>query len=68
MIHDGKGFEIYTVSLEFESELASLVRAWNKLGFTRSPEVTKYAFREVVSSKKKKTKEELKIQDNLDEI
>jgi hypothetical protein len=54
MIHDGKGFEIYTVSLEFESELASLVRAWNKWGFTRSPEVTKYAFREVGFLEEKK--------------
>jgi hypothetical protein len=44
---DGKGFEIYTAGLEFESERASLIRIWDRRCFTRSPGPTKCIFREV---------------------
>ena len=44
---DGKGFEICTAGLEFESGRAPLVRAWDSRGFTRSPRPTKCAFRGV---------------------
>jgi len=53
---DGKGFEICTAGLEFESGRAPLVRAWDSWGFTPSPGPTKCTFREgeVSSNKKKK--------------
>jgi len=41
---DGKEFEICTAGLEFESGRASLVRAWDSWGFTRSLEPIKCAF------------------------
>ena len=44
---DDKEIEICTVSLEFESGRAPLVRACDSRDFTRSPEPTKCAFREV---------------------
>ena len=44
---DGKGLEICTAGLEFESECAPLVRVWDSRGFTRSSEPIKYAFRRV---------------------
>ena len=44
---DGKGFEICTAGLEFESGRALLLRVWDSQGFTRSPGPTKYAFREM---------------------
>jgi hypothetical protein len=53
--YDGKGFEICTAGLEFESGRVPLVRAWDIRGFTRLPEPTKYAFRRwgFLESKKK---------------
>ena len=44
---DGKGLEICTAGLEFESGRVSLIRAWDSWGFTRSPGSTKYVFRRV---------------------
>jgi len=44
---DDKEIEICTVSLEFESGRAPLVRPCDSRDFTRSPEPTKCAFREV---------------------
>jgi len=41
---DGKGLEICTAGLEFESGRAPLVKAWDSRGFTCSPEPTKCAF------------------------
>jgi len=56
--HDGKGLEICTAGLVFESGRAPLERAWDSRGFTRSPGPTKCAFREVrfprIQKKKKK--------------
>jgi hypothetical protein len=50
--------EICTAGLVFKSGRASLVRAWDRRGFTRSPGPTKCAFREVriprIQKKKKK--------------
>jgi hypothetical protein len=54
---DGKGFEIYTAGLEFESGLAPLVRARESRGFIRSPGPTKCAFQEVGFSSNSKKKE-----------
>jgi hypothetical protein len=58
---DDKGFEMCTADLEFESGRASLVRASNSRGFTRSPEPIKCTFREVgflrIQKEKKKKKE-----------
>jgi hypothetical protein len=53
---DGKGFEICTAGLEFESGHAPLVRAWDSRSFTPSSEPTKCAFRggEVSRIQKKK--------------
>jgi hypothetical protein len=57
---DDKGFEMCTAGLEFESGRASLIRAWNSRGFTRSPEPTKCTFQEVgflrIQKKKRKKK------------
>jgi hypothetical protein len=44
---DGKGLEICTAGLEFESGRVPLIRAWDSWGFTRSPESIKYVFRRV---------------------
>jgi hypothetical protein len=49
-----KKLKIYTKGFKFESGYASLVRAWDSKGFTRSPGPTKYAFRGVEFPKKKK--------------
>jgi hypothetical protein len=41
---NGKGFEICTAGLEFESGRVPLIRAWDSWGFTRSPGSVKYVF------------------------
>jgi len=51
---DDKGLEICTAGLEFESGRASLVRAWDSWGFSRSPRPTKCTFRGWGSSNPKK--------------
>jgi hypothetical protein len=53
---DDKEIEICTVSIEFESGRAPLVRACDSRDFTRSPEPTKCAFREVRFPRIKKKK------------
>ena len=42
--YDGKGFEICTACLEFESGYISLVRVWDSRGFTHPLESLKYTF------------------------
>jgi len=42
---DDKEFKICIAGFEFKSRRASLVRAWDSRGFTRSPDLTKCAFR-----------------------
>jgi len=53
---DGKGFEICTTGLEFESERVSFVKSWDNQCFTRSSGPIKYAFRGVGFPRIKKKK------------
>jgi hypothetical protein len=53
---DGKGLEICTTGLEFESERVSFVKSWDNQCFTRSSGPIKYAFRDVRFPRIKKKK------------
>jgi len=56
---DGKGFEICTAGLEFESGCAPFERIWNSRGFTPLPGSTKCDFQEVRFPRIQKKKKEL---------